>query len=524
MPRPTPPARTLLPVLFDDAETRRLNDLIADGARRWSAAELQWVREYAVTQRPPGYDTHCAVVVDLYLGDSEAHLLAAAKARFENRHKMMTPVTLNRMRHVASADSGVYRVQPDRRLVSRTTGEPLPDDAQRRFAALVDGMELGRLTPEVERRAIAVQTMFVRPRWVRGVQGKPGRIVGDLFWPRDVAVVCHPKDPGNFDSAMILLARTSTGGVASKKVWYSLWVREPEEQDGEVIGYTPWRVHLVSSEGEYPIPPDDPRTLYVDAVGASLPLPWTVVQLGQAEGSVYVTPDKDLPKFLLQLNVDASAERAGADLQAFTPVWYAGSERKEAELAWGPGEFTRVGEGEVLSTLQLDPKLDQLRAMRTQQEKELARVRGNNPNAYTTEASAESGVARLIAQAPHEAVLDENALVFRSWEEQQLWPAVLRLHDAYSGGVPFGDDAMVRVLMKRPAPIEDPETRVRRLQAEVDAGILSLAGMAVELGRFASVEDAKGRGLSDELGKKPASTSPLFSLGEPPAPAGGGRL
>lgn len=499
-------------MLFEDAETQRLNALVADGARRWTAAELAWVRQYAATQRPHGYDDHASVVVDLYLGDSETHLRRAAAARFKNRHDLMTPVPLNRMRHIASADSGVYRLQPERRLVSRTTGEPLADDAQRRFAALVDGMEAGRVMPEVERRAI-IQTVFVRPRWVKGLAGKPGRVVADMFWGRDVAVVCHPSDPGNFDLAVVVLARSSIGGVAAKKQWWSLWVREPVEEAGELTGFTPWRVHLVSSEGEYPIPPDDPRTLYVDAAGNPLPLPWTLVQLGHAEGSVYATPDKDLPKVVLQLNVDASVERLAADLQAFTPVVYKGNERKESDLAWGPGEVTRVGGDEDLTTLQLNPHLDALRAMRTQQEKELARIRGNNPNAYVAEASAESGVARLIAQAPHEAVLDENALVFRSWEEQQLWPAVLRLHDAFAGDVPFGDDAVVKVTMRRPAPIEDPEAKVRRLQAEVDAGILSQAGMAVELGRFATVEDAVKAGLDDTRGKKPTPTSPLFSIG-----------
>lgn len=504
----------MLSVLFDDAETKRLNDLVREGARQWSVAELEWVKGYAATQRPAGYDAHAGVVADLYLGNSDTHLRMAAAARFPNRHSMMTPVHLNRMRHVAMADSGVYRLQPHRRLVRKSTGALLDDDAQRRFSAIVTGMEMGRLAPEVERRAIAAQTLLARPRWVRQLDGKPGRFALDIYWPRDVAVVCHPSDPGNFALALIVLARTSTGGVAAKKTWYSLWVRKAIEQDGEVTGFEPWRVHLVSSEGEYPIPPNDPRTLYVDAQGNALPLPWTVVQLGLAEGSVYVTPDVDLPKVLLQLNVDASVERLAADLQAFTPVVYAGSERKESELAWGPGELTRVGNEETLTTLQLNPHLDALRAMRTQQEKELARVRGNNPNAYVAEASAESGVARLIAQAPHEAVLDENALVFAAWEEQQLWPAVLRLHDAFAGDVPFGDDVAVQVTMRRPPPIEDPEAKVRRLQAEVDAGVLSVAAMAVELGRFPTVEAAVEGGLSDELGKKPATpTTGLFSIG-----------
>jgi len=511
-------------VLFPDTESARLADLIKDGARAWSMGELQWVRDYAASHKPDGYDAHAKVVVDLYEGNGEAHLLAAAKDRFENRHSIMTPVPLNRMRQVCAADSGVYRLQPSRSGVSKSTGAPVADDVAKRLATLIGRTQIASIAPEVERRVIGAQTVFVKPRWQRGL-GKPGRIAVDVFWPRDVAVVCHPTMPDSLDAAVILLART---GSTAGKDWFALWVRTPvEDEFGNVVEFSPWRVHVVSSQGDYSIPPNDPRTLYVDAAGKPLPLPWTVVRLGLPSGNVFVAPDRDLPKMLLGLSVDASAERLNADLLATTPLVYKGDQRKAADIPFGTGEMMQVGEGEDITTLQLNPHLEEMRGMRAQFERDLAKSRDNNPNAYVAEAGQpESGIARLIAQAPHEAKLDEHSLVFRDWEQEQFWPSVLRLHDAFSGEVPFGDDIEVRVTMRRAPPIEEPEAKGRRLQAEYDAGVISLAQMAVELGRYADVADAKKAGLSDELGKK-APTSPLFNLGEPapdgePAPAAGG--
>lgn len=500
-------------MLFNDEETKRLNALTAAAGRRWAAAELQWVQDIARATKPPAYDAHTANVVALYNGDSEPLLRAAAERRFKSRHDIMEPYPLNRMRQVASADSGVYTLQPHRTLVDANTGEALADTDERlqRFNTLVERMGFAGLAPEIERRTIAAQTLFVRPRWVKAI-GKPGRIQLDLFWPRDVAVICDQSDPTDFDRAVILLARTAAGSGGAE--WYTLWVREATHDDaGELTGFSPWRVHMVSSQGDYAIPPEDPRTLYVDGRGQPLPLPWTIVRLGVADGSVYVTPDRDLPKFLVSLNVDASAERLALDMQATTPVVYSGSEKKAGELAWGPGDITQIGEGEQLTTLPLNPLVDQMRASRTHAARELAASRDNNPNAYVVDVGpVESGVARAISQAPHEARVAENALVFVDWEQNQLWPAVMRTFDAFSGEPSFGAVA-VKVATRRAPVIEDRETKVRRLQAEVDAGIISKAQMAVDLERFDSIEEAVKAGLSNDLVKTAATPPGLAAFG-----------
>jgi hypothetical protein len=490
-------------VLFQNEETTRLLSLVAEGAKQWTRAELDFVKTYGQRQKPPTLDDVSILVADLYSGNQEKHLAQAIRKRFKNGADSMSGVVLNRMRHVASSDSGVYRQPPDRVLIDAATKQPVTGPLADAFAALVKKSEINSIAPEVERRAVVAQTIFVRVQWSSSVSGNDGRIKFDAFWPHDVNIVCHSSDPSNFSLCFILLARVAS---PDGNEWYSLWTRTPVENEfGELLSFSPWRVHSLNEKGEYTIPPDDPRTLYVDAAGNPLPLPWSVVQIGLAEGSVFVRPDNDLPKYLLDLNVDATAERLKHDILAHTPLVYAGTSLQNKSIPWGAGELVKLLDGETLTPLALDAHLADSRDMRTQLERDLAKVRGNNPNAYAAPTGApESGIARLIAQAPHEAILDENSLKYQAWEENQIWPIALTVHDAFSGLPPFGDVA-VAVAMKRPPPIEEPAAKQSRVRAEYEDGIISHAQYAVEMGRFSSVADAVAAGLSDKLGGEKVS-------------------
>lgn len=481
-------------MLFQNTETEKLNSLVVEHAKAWSKGELQFVKDYAARQKPVGLDVTSMLVADLYGGNQKKHLDLAIRDRFPNGADSMSGVLLNRMRHVAMSDSGVYRVPPERKLVD-AVGAPVTDDRLKAFSDLLEKSEIDSLAPDIERRAIAAQTVFARVQWAQS-----GRVKIDTFWPHDVGVICHRSDPSDFGLCFVLLARTSSN---DGKQWFSLWTRQPNENEaGELTGFGPWHVHAINESGEYEMPPDDPRTLYADNMGNPLPLPWTVVSVGIPEGSVFVTPDVDLPQYLLDLNVDATAERLKHDLLAHTPLVYSGTSLQNREIPWGAGELIKLMDDETIAPLTLNAQLAESREMRTQLERDLAKVRGNNPNAYASPSGApESGVARLIAQAPHEAVLDENALKFKSWEQNQLWPISLRIHDAFSGLPPFGD-VKVAVSTKRPPPIEEPEAKQRRLSAEYADGIISLAQYAVDMGRYATVADAVAAGLDNTLGKK----------------------
>jgi hypothetical protein len=505
----------VLSVLFEDSESERLGRLIAAGAREWSLEELNYAKRLAEKHQPAGYGAHQSLVADLYSGNSELHVLQRIKARFPKRSDAIKPFTLNRLKHVCASDAGVYRLQPQRVLV-RKDGGAVDQRAADALALIVRQTGIAAKAPEIERRAIGAQTLFPRLRWVRGANGRPGRMALDPFWARDVAVIAHHSDPSDMSLAVIVLARASRGGVSSDEGWWTLWVRDATEDDDGAVTFTPWRVHLLSSSGNYQLPPDDPCTLWVDSSGAALPLPFTVVQVGLAAGSVYVEPDRDLPRFLLDLNVDDASARCVSDFQTFTPIVYKGS-RNKSSFEMGPHAFFDIGDDEDMTTLALDPKVDVMRGLTSDFERKLANTRGNNPNAYVGETGAPpSGVARLIAQAPHEAVIDELSLIFQGWEQEQLWPTAMRLWDAFSGDPVFGEAYDVVVTMRRAPPIEEPETKLRRLQGEVDAGIISPAQMAVDLGRYATVDAAVDAGISGDLKRSPVMPPALAAVGRAP--------
>ncbi len=490
-------------MLFTDTETSRMAALIQEGARQWSKGELEFAKAFGAAQKPQGYDKHIARIAQRYRGDSAPILRELAQRRFPSRAELLQPLALNRLRAVAAADSGVYRLPPDVTPLDAVAAQPLPDNDEKRsrLATVLREGRVDSLRPEIERRSIAALTLFVKPRWVRPIgAARGGRLKLDLWWGNDVACVCHPSDPGNIDLAVMFLARTAFAGVSTSDEWYSLWVRTYEDdENGAPAKFGPWRVHNVSSSGVYSIPPDDPRTLYVDNLGNPLPSPWTVVQLGEASGTIYVDPDIDMPVVLDHLSLDASAEMLARDLQAFTPVVYKGNQKQAAEVRWSPADVVQIGAGEDLVPLPLSPLLEEMRSGRQAVERELATARRNDPNAYVSEPGPpQSGVARMIQQAPHEAVLDENSLVFQAWEETQLLPAIVQVHDAFSGN-PLLGPLKFSVKMRRPSQPEEPEAKQRRLQADVDAGLITSARMAVELGHYATIDDAVKTGVSNTL-------------------------
>jgi hypothetical protein len=335
--------------LFVDTETDKLRTIIADGARAWAADELRWVREFLAKHSPAGYVEHQRGVRLRYEGKGVEFVEAAIRARFPKRVDVMPKHALGYMRFFAASDAGVYRLAPERAAVG-DDGVDVVDEAKAKLvSAMFVRANLDGKMPEFERRCLAARTGFIHVRWAPSSSpSKPGKETLDMYWPGDVGVVCHRSDPTNLDSAILLLARTSYGATNGGVEWYTLWVRVAEDDEmGRVKSFGPWRSHLVSSEGEYLVPPDDPRTLYVDGAGRALPLPWCVCQIGEPSGSVFVDEDRDLVDVADALNVSRNSEQFAVDMQAHTPIVYSGNERKTSELAWGIDEVTQRGMAHV---------------------------------------------------------------------------------------------------------------------------------------------------------------------------------
>ena len=238
------------------------------------------------------------------------------------------------------------------------------------------------------------------------------------------------------------------------------------------------------------------------------------MQVGQPSGSVFVDAEHDLDDVVDALNVWRSNEQYTLEMQGHTQLVYAGHTSETTELVVGPDAIAKVGPNETLTPVDLNPKLQDMREARKLALRELAATRQNSPDAYATEPGPPmSGISRAIANEPHNQRLAELRHTFRRFEERQLLPMLQALHNAYAPANAPAITGMPRMTPRRPAQLEDPEAKVRRLQAEVDAGWITPAQAAVDAGRYPSVDAAVTAGVSNVLRGSGAAAQAAGQLG-----------
>ena len=482
-------------MLFQDAETERLRALIATQSIAWTAEEVQYLLAACQDAKPSGYDKHQLGVRLRYEGRGRAYTEAALVERFPLTHNAMPRITLPWLRLKAAQDAGFYQLPPTRTADPEATTEALLD--------LVARSDWDATAPEFERRALAAGTMFAHVGYDQ-VTGRP-RV--SMYWPSDVGVVCHPSAPHDFTRCILLMARASSP-YGDDGIWYNVWTREyTDADDGQPESFGTWRSHLISDKGDSLLAPSDPRTQY-DGI-----LPWVCVQMGVSAGSVYVDQDRDIVDVVDALNVSKCSEQYTLDMQGHTPVVYAGHQVESSTLRTGPDAVMTIGPGENLTTLALDPKLTEIRESRVLAMRELAITSRNSPDAYATEPGPPlSGVSRKIANAPHDQKVREDSYTWKAFEERQLLPVLVDVHNRFSGEAPINATSFT-VTPRQASDFEDPEAKQRRLRDAVDAGWVTPARAAVECGLYGSIAEAEQAGVSNALKGQSGGLQPTAPFG-----------
>lgn len=500
-------------MLLPGSESARLIELLPRLARAAGKDELEAVLSAVEKHRPGGYRSRMLQRRQRYLGKQRSIIEGALRARFPQTFQRMPVAGLNYLRLVASQDAGVYAEPPERFIIDEEGGRVAADDPEAvAFAALLDDAGVDAFMVEAERAALAMLTLFVRGQWMKRDAEDPGRASLQLFWPSDVGVICHASNPTDFERAMVLVAEVAgPGGPQGGTRWFELWSRTVDEDElGAPLRWGPWTRHVVSDKGDALFSGADGR-----AVWEADRWPWACLQVGQPSGSVFVDAEHDLDDVVDALNVWRSNEQYTLEMQGHTQLVYAGHTSETTELIVGPDAIAKVGPNETLSPVDLNPKLQDMREARKLALRELAATRQNSPDAYATEPGPPlSGVSRMIANQPHDQRLAELRHTFRLFEERQLLPMLQALHNAFAPADAPAITGTPKMTPRRPAQLEDPEAKVRRLQAEVDAGWITPAQAAVDAGRYPSVDAAVTAGVSNAL-KGLASTSMtsgLFSL------------
>jgi hypothetical protein len=485
-------------MLLPGAESDRIIALLPRLARAAGKDELEAALAACERHRPAGYRARMMQRRQRYLGKQRSLIESALRARFPQTFQRMPVAGLNYMRLVAAQDAGVYAEPPERYLIEDAGERADPEEPEAAaFADLLEQAGVDVFMVESERAALSMLTLFIRGQWSRRDAEDPGHASLQMFWPSDVGVVCHPSDPTDFDRAMLLVAETaSPAGPQGRARWFEIWSRTVVDDElGAPVSWGPWSRHVVSDQGDAMFAGTDGR-----AVWEADRWPWACLQIGQPSGSVFVDAEHDLDDVVDTLNVWRSNEQYTLEMQGHTQLVYAGHTTETTELVIGPDAIAKVGPEETLTPVDLNPKLQDMREARKLALRELAATRQNSPDAYATEPGPPlSGISRAIANQPHDQRLAELRHTFRRFEERQLLPMLQALHNAYAPANAPAITGSPRMTPRRPAQLEDPEAKVRRLQAEVDAGWITPAQAAVDAGRYPSVDAAVTAGVSNVL-------------------------
>jgi hypothetical protein len=443
---------------------------IRDDAGAWTPEQLRDLLVLGRRQRAPDYDTVVRAIAVRYAGDQQGVLRDALKKRYPKTADNLPIDPVNWLRFFARQDSGVYETPPKRELVD-DAGQPLPADDPRAvaFADALDEVGADVLLPEMERRAnTGARCVFVLLGY------RLGEPVAHVYWPHDVVTICHHSAPDD-DRAMwfcaIRQAREQT--ATSSDVWW-VWSREFSEDDDGSVTFGLWSHRRVSEDGKIATPSEVYEGLF----------PGAFLRTEPPQGGMFPEPDRDIVVNVDALNVARSNRQHVIDMQAHATTIYSGTLRETSELVGGPGSVVQVGAGETLQYLVPGADHVAIEASATRDLQELGVSRGNSPDAYAVEPGApQSGVSRIIANAPHAQRIAEMRPVFRRFEEERLWPILIDILARFDADAPsdFGD-VYPRVTMSTGKTYEDDAAKVDRVLSLKAAGIIDDADARVMLG------------------------------------------
>jgi hypothetical protein len=473
--------------LFLPTEHLRAVGNIRDGARRWTAEQLNSTLELARKRKPVDLDSVSMGTQRRYRGNQRKIVETALGREFPETRNM--PIAaINWMRLLARLDAGVYVVPSDRWLED-AAGKRLPDEdeASKLWAWALKKARLHVQMAELERRALLPPGChFAQVVWVK----PPGDPIGypriDLYWPHDVLVLCHKDAPTTWAYRYVVALRQASPDPSKQGDWWRVWSREPaDDLDGE---WGPWQSVLVSTEGDQmgksaePVPYD----------GTILPV--FLVQLTDAEGSVFSNEDTDLLDVVDDLNKRRSNESFVIGLQGHDQMWQSGTSETGAKKG-GPDAILQVPPGERMEVLSFNPALAEMRESRKQAMRELAISRANSPDAYATEPGPPlSAASKRISNIAHDTKIAEQAVLMQSIEEDDEGPLAI-LADVVRTYHPEGERLLEgktpHMMPRKPPVVEDQAQRQQRLGDAVDRKWITDARAAFEAEFYATPELAQ---------------------------------
>ena len=457
---------------------------IREDAGAWSPDQLSDLLTLGRRQRAADYDVVVSGLARRYAGDQQQIVRDALRRAYPRTGDKMPIDPVNWLRFFARQDSGVYMTPATRALVDETTGEQLAEDDPRAeaFADALEDLALDVVMPEVERRcATGVRAAAVLVGWRKVADEQEP--VAHVYWPHDVVTIAHPSAPDEDEAFWFVALRQATEQTTTTSPVWWVWSREfVEDAQGNVASFSAWSHRRVSEDGE------------IQTASETYPgiLPVAFLRTEPGNGGWWPAPDRDVSVNVDTLNVSRSNRQHVINMQAHAQAVYSGTMRETSELVGGPDAVIHVGNGEVLQYLTPSADHAAIQISATRDLQELGVSRGNSPDAYAVEPGApQSGVSRLIANAPHDQRISEMRPIFIDFEESELLPIVLDVLTHFSPEAPASFEGVYPVVTMGTAKVyEDDAAKTQRVLDLLSAKIIDEADARVMLGLSSSRDDA----------------------------------
>jgi hypothetical protein len=468
-----------------------VSDAIVEDIRKaagaWTPDQLTALLRAGRRTRVADYDAIVRGLAQRYVGDQQQIVKGALTKAYPRTGDRMPVDPVNWLRFFARQDSGVYAVPPKRTLSAEDDGAPLPAEDPR-VEAMGEALEqigVDVIMGEAERRcATGARAAAVVVGYRRIGAEDEGKAVAHLYWPHDVVTIAHHSAPDDVEALWFVALKQATEHDKDASPLWWVWSREWTEDDaGNLVSFSTWTHRRVNESG----------TIATASETYEGRLPVAFLRTEAPAGGFWPEPDRDVSANVDHLNVARSNRQHVVNMQAHAQAVYSGTMRDASDLVGGPDAVIHVGSGEVLQYLTPSADHASIEASATRDLQELGVSRGNSPDAYAVEPGApQSGVSRMIANAPHDQRVAEMRPIFEEFEEQHLLPIVIDVLERFSPSAPadFGD-AYVEVVMGSAKTYEDDAAKTQRVLDLLAAKIVDEADARVMLGLSGSREEAQ---------------------------------
>jgi hypothetical protein len=452
-----------------ESESDKIIEIVSKSFGLMKSKDLQKLLSAGRKTRSIGYDEKSKGITQRYSGNQQNLLKKALEKRYPRTFDKMPIDPVNWIKFFAVQDSGVYE-NPAKRTLVDLSGQELDstDERAMMFKTALDELVIESQLKAMERRAntgIHASVIAISNRIIDGVS----KIVSNLYWTHEVVALAHSAAPDDAD-ALYFVALKQDENYKGSSIW-QVWTRDFSEDTGQ-LKFGNWSYRRVSEEGDFSTPPQE--------YFGRLPIAFLSTEI---KSTFWPDLDEDVSLNVDNLNIVRSNRQHVIDMQAHGMRIYRGVQRETSEIESGPDSIMQIGANEFLDAINFNANHEAIEASATRDLNELGVSRGNSPDAYAVKPIVtQSGIAKVIANAPHAQRIEDQKNFYVAFEQNQLLPIILDVIEFYdprfSGSF---IDVMPKVELGRKTIFEDDKILADRVQIMRNMKVIDRADARVML-------------------------------------------